>query len=142
MQLRSTTNSFLMISRLLVIGSILFTAYAGFEVIHARWLPRLEVAPVIDFGTRKTGEIVDVPVTVTNTGGGSLRVYSLKATCGCATVDCGSMDQPIAPGTSAEALVKIKGDRKKGKLGVDILVNSNDPAIPNRAIRITGQFAP
>jgi len=129
-----------MLSRALLIGSLIFAAYVVINLIDVRSRPRLQVAPEFNFGNRKPGDLVTIPVKLENIGGGRLLIHSFKASCGCATVDFQSRDIPIPAGASAEAIVNIKGGRNGGKMSVEISINSNDAETPTRNIKFAGEF--
>ena len=66
---------------------------------------------VWDFGTIEQGTPQEHVFTFTNTGESDLIIVDAKASCGC-TVPSIPKNEPIAPGDSAEMLVKFNGNGK------------------------------
>ena len=64
-----------------------------------------------DFGTINEGEVVETVFTFTNTGKSDLIILNARGSCGC-TVPQYPKDQPIAPGDSAEVIVKFDSNNK------------------------------
>lgn len=132
----------LAISRAAVIAGVVFFVFCLFSVINARSVPRLSVgaSPKLNFGSRKSGEQVFVPVKLTNVGGGELVVQSAKSSCGCTTVDCPTFGRPIASAASADMVVKVSGAGITGSFSVAISIRSNDPISPDHVVYIEGVF--
>lgn len=69
---------------------------------------------VIDFGTKKMGEIVNITFTCTNTGNKLLYLFDVRPGCGCTLVDY--TKQPIAPGDQGK--IEAKFDTNKSHPGI------------------------
>ena len=64
-----------------------------------------------DFGTINEGDVVETVFTITNTGTSDLIILTARGSCGCTVPDY-PKDQPIAPGNSAEVIVKFDSNNK------------------------------
>ena len=64
-----------------------------------------------DFGTINEGDVVETVFTITNTGTSDLIILNARGSCGCTVPDY-PKDQPIAPGNSAEVIVKFDSNNK------------------------------
>lgn len=79
---------------------------------------------VVNFGTKKMGDIVDVTFNCTNTGNKSLYLYDVRPGCGCTLVDYSKA--PIKPGDHGK--IEAKLDTKKthaGEVHKVVFVHSN-----------------
>lgn len=83
--------------------------------------------PVYDFGTRKTGEMVDYVYTFTNTGSEPLVISNAKGSCGCTVPEWPK--EPIPAGGKGEIKVRFDGKGKTGSQSknVTITANTNPP---------------
>lgn len=68
---------------------------------------------VVNFGTKKMGDIVDVTFNCTNTGNKLLYLYDVRPGCGCTLVDYSK--EPIKPGEQGK--IEAKLDTKKTRVG-------------------------
>jgi len=79
---------------------------------------------VIDFGTRKMGDVVNVTFLCTNTGNKPLYLFDVRPGCGCTLVDY--TKQPIQPGNQGK--IEAKFDTNKSHPGTvhkNVYVHSN-----------------
>lgn len=83
--------------------------------------------PVYDFGTRKTGEMVEYVYTFTNTGSEPLVISNAKGSCGCTVPEWPK--EPIPAGANGEIKVRFDGKGKTGSQSknVTITANTNPP---------------
>lgn len=88
--------------------------------------PRIEVAsPEYDFGKITDGDIVSHTFQFSNVGNDTLRIYDVRASCGCTAALLS--EQVIAPGKSGEVKTTFNSKGKVGRIKKTIYVNSNDP---------------
>ncbi|WP_224483698.1 DUF1573 domain-containing protein [Robertkochia aurantiaca] len=77
-----------------------------------------------DFGNITQGTPVETTFTLTNTGEAPLIITNAKSSCGCTVPDY-PKDTPIAPGESAEILVKFNGSgRNQVQKTVTLMTNT------------------
>jgi hypothetical protein len=79
---------------------------------------------VIDFGTRKMGDIVNIIFVCTNTGDRPLYLSEVRPGCGCTLVDY--TKQPIKPGEQGK--IEAKFDTNKSRPGTvhkNVYVHTN-----------------
>jgi hypothetical protein len=83
----------------------------------------------IDFGAKKTGEIVNLTFVCINTGNKPLYLFEVHPSCGCTLVDYSKA--PIAPGQQGK--IDAQFDTKKSHSPevhktIFVRTNSNDPS--------------
>ena len=92
---------------------------------------------VYEFGTVLEGVVVTHTFVLTNNGGGTLAISSVRTSCGCTTTDLAKKD--LAPGESVNLDAVFDtvgyGGRTITKM---IYVESNDPAAPKFVLQIKG----
>lgn len=76
-----------------------------------------------DFGTINEGDVVEHKFAFTNTGKSPLVIVSAKGSCGC-TVPEWPKD-PIAPGATAEMLVKFNSNGKPNQQNKQVTITAN-----------------
>jgi hypothetical protein len=96
------------------------------------------VDPAAFEGEGVQGDQLDLPVQVTNRGTGTLAV-SVEGDCGCIVPE---QADPVAPGMSG--LVKVRFDTREltGPVERQIILFTNDPEMPARAIPVRAKIAP
>lgn len=105
-------------------------------------LPALAAAQVIhvdpkswDFGAMKQMETRTFTATITNKGGGLLKIGEVEADCGCTVPELQIKELP--PGQSAPLKVEFNSKRFVGKVYKTVKIYSNDPSAPVTDIMIT-----
>jgi hypothetical protein len=98
-------------------------------------LPRLKIdQDQIDLGTiRQADGVVKAHYSLTNEGGGDLKIYSTFSSCGCTTAPL--KDKTLRPGQTVELITSYDPNYFKGILGLGeiekrITIISNDPVNP------------
>jgi uncharacterized protein DUF1573 len=79
---------------------------------------------VVDFGTKKMGDIVNITFRCTNTGNKPLYLFNVRPGCGCTLVDY--TKQPIEPGEQGK--IEARFDTNKSHPGTvhkNVFVRSN-----------------
>jgi len=87
-----------------------------------------------DFGRVKQGENPVHTFMVSNQGTGELNINRVRASCGC--VQTTISDTLLSPGESAELKALFSTSDYEGKLEKIIYINSNDPDIPEKRIKV------
>jgi hypothetical protein len=89
---------------------------------------------VIDMGNMKSGEIKNLPITISNTGKTPLLIRRIESDCSCALLKLKT--RAIAPGESLKVYVKFDALFKEGNQTKIISVYTNDPNMPIQAIQV------
>src|SRR5262249_38021860 len=109
-------------------------------------VPVLAVTPAsLDFGSVATGTRSTLPVTLTNSGAGTLTVTSLVLSDTTNyTIDpnfgpnpCGSLT-PVVPGQGSCTIGIVFNPATDGTFNGTLTVNSDDPKIPTFVLPVTG----
>jgi hypothetical protein len=102
----------------------------------------ISVTPThIEFGNMKQMESRDAEVTVTNQGGGLLRINEVDADCGCTIPTLAK--QELAPGESTVIAINFNSKKFSGDIIKMVHVYSNDPTNPVVDVMLTANvFAP
>ncbi len=79
-----------------------------------------------DFGTINEGDVVEHKFSFTNTGKAPLVIVSAKGSCGCTVPEWPK--EPIAPGASAEMLVKFNSNGKPNLQNKQVTITANTEA--------------
>lgn len=90
---------------------------------------------VVDYGTINKGSERVRTFRVMNKGAMPLLVTNCSGSCGCTVPTCPR--EPILPGKSAEISVNYDTGRV-GPFEKQVNISSNDPANPNKVVRIKG----
>lgn len=93
------------------------------EVIPADVPVMTFVEEVYNFGTVKSGDVVEHVFTFTNTGTAPLVIEKAKSTCGCTVPQFPR--EPILPGESGEIAVKFNSKNKSGRQRKPINITAN-----------------
>jgi hypothetical protein len=78
-----------------------------------------------DFGTIKSGDVVDYTFKFTNTGDEPLIIKNAKGSCGCTVPQWPK--EPIAPGEGGEIEVEFKSKGKSGIQAKKVTIDANVP---------------
>lgn len=101
--------------------------------------PKIQFAtPVHDFGQIKGGEIVKYTYVFTNTGGATLEVSNVHASCGCTTA--GEWTRQVQPGQTGSIPIQFDSGNFSGQVGKSITVTCNDPSQPTVTLEIKGKI--
>jgi hypothetical protein len=95
---------------------------------------------VIDFGTKKMGDIVNITFVCTNTGDKALYLSEVRPGCGCTLVDY--TKQPIEPGEQGK--IEAKFDTNKSHPGTvhkNVYVHTNTFNKSTTYLGFTGTIA-
>jgi hypothetical protein len=96
---------------------------------------------VIDFGTKKMGEIVNVTFLCTNTGNKPLYLFDVRPGCGCTLVDY--TKQPIEPGEQGKIEAKFDTNKSHpGEVHKNIYVHTNTFNHTPMYLGFTGTIVP
>ena len=99
--------------------------------------PRMELSTdTWDFGEIYQWTNPKTEIAVKNTGNRDLRILDVKASCGC-TVAVIS-DRLIKPGSEGRLRIEFASYNFTGKIAKDVVLVTDDPASPNKVIRIHG----
>jgi len=79
-----------------------------------------------DFGVINEGDVVEHKFAFTNTGKAPLVIVSAKGSCGCTVPEWPK--EPIAPGASAEMLVKFNSNGKPNLQNKQVTITANTEA--------------
>jgi len=102
--------------------------------------PVMEFAEVEhDFGTINEGDIAEHTFSFTNTGKTPLVITNAKGSCGCTVPSYPK--QPIAPGATAELLVKFNSKGKPNKQQKTVTITANT-ATGKEKIKIKAMVTP
>lgn len=116
-------------------------ALLGLTVVSEMCLagPRITCAkPIHEFGILSNQETVKHTFTLRNNGNEDLYIRSVRAGCGCATLDLDH--ERIKPGTSARLAVEMSLKGRHGKQRRIIYIQSNDTKTPRCMLQITGEI--
>lgn len=95
---------------------------------------------VIDFGTKKMGDIVNITFLCTNTGNKPLYLFDVRPGCGCTLVDY--TKQPIKPGDQGKIEAKFDTNRAHpGTVHKAVYVHSNTSNHSPSYLSFTGTIA-
>lgn len=95
---------------------------------------------IVDFGTRKMGDIVNVTFLCTNTGDKPLYLFEVRPGCGCTLVDY--TKEPIQPGKQGK--IDARFDTNKAHPGTvhkSVYVHSNTSNNSPSYLTFTGTIA-
>ncbi len=90
----------------------------------------------IQFGNLKLNTEVTSKMKVTNTGDKPLILKSVVGSCGCTVPEYPT--SPIAPGKSADIVIKYSTGAVKGDFNKSVTITSNDPNTSRKIFRIKG----
>ena len=103
--------------------------------------PRLTLLETeIDFGERRTGELVEVEYRIRNQGTSPLRIHKIRASCGCTTPKIKELRIP--PGETAALPIGINLKGRVGPQQQRVNLYTNDPGSPLVTLRLTGHSVP
>jgi hypothetical protein len=92
---------------------------------------------VIDFGTKKMGDIVNITFLCTNTGDKPLYLYEVRPGCGCTLADY--TKQPIEPGEQGKIQARFDTNKSHpGTVHKNIFVRSNASNNPPAYLGFSG----
>jgi hypothetical protein len=83
------------------------------------------------------GESVDISFKFINGGGGTLVIHDAVTSCGCTTAEYPS--HPLKAGESGTIKTIFHSKGHGGDNDISLLVKSNDPTVPVKALRIRGK---
>ncbi|MDR3668047.1 MAG: DUF1573 domain-containing protein [Ignavibacteriaceae bacterium] len=89
-----------------------------------------------DFGTISEGKVATHNYILLNTGGDSLRITDIHASCGCTAAKPDKNE--LAPGESINIKVDFNSTGKMGKQEKYVYVKTNDPNNPELKFKLTG----
>ena len=92
----------------------------------------------VDFGTVKSGAIVEKSFTIKNTGKSTLTVHSVKSTS--STVSCKIDKKELSIGESTKVTIVLSTKNTLGRQYKVINVISNDPSAPNLTFSLSGSI--
>ncbi len=89
--------------------------------------PRIQVreGTSLELGEIEEGTVIKKNLTLINAGTGTLRIDSVRATCGCTTAKLKT--KQLNPGDSTRVAITIKTDNFRGLLKKNVYLYSNDP---------------
>jgi cytochrome c biogenesis protein CcdA len=129
----------------IVIGFILLTLY--FSLVPLVTVAAHPSHPQIsilddywDFGEMYEGDIVTKSFAVKNTGGDVLEILGVNAGCRCSDLLVERVK--ISPGKKRKITLRFNSAGKSDHFYESIWVESNDPVIPSKTVRITGYIKP
>jgi len=129
-----------MVARYLVIVLCVTVACATARIAEEKAGPSLAVgAEEWSFGTVERGETAKGTISIGNTGSDTLSI-SLYSTCDCLATVPG--EAVIPPGRKHSIELIYMGDEIKDPVTKTIFIDSNDPANPRVAFRVTGTVTP
>lgn len=103
--------------------------------------PKLELsATEWDFGTLWEGDPVKTEFTVKNTGEGTLKLVSVRASCSCTAVK--PSKESLAPGETASVPVSVDSMKRKGPIDATVNIETNDPNQPIARFHVKGMIKP
>ena len=94
-------------------------------------------SPSVNFGVRKTGEIVSHTFTIENKGDEILRIQGIRASCGCTTPD--TRELTVSPGASAPLPVRINLTGRRGQQRQFVTLTTNDPENRKVSLELAGE---
>ena len=118
---------------LIITASLIISSPMLFAQPQIRIMPRT----VIDLGDRYSGEIVEHIVTIKNAGNDTLRIQSLKPSCGCTAALLKGNKKDIGPSDSAQLSLVFNTKDLIGGVTKSVEVQSNDTTNPNLKILIS-----
>jgi hypothetical protein len=83
------------------------------------------------------GESVDITFEFSNGGEGALVIHDAVTSCGCTTADYPS--DSLKPGEKGTIKTTFHSKGHAGDNDISLLVKSNDPTVPAKALRIRGK---
>lgn len=95
---------------------------------------------VINFGTIKKGDSIQLRYSFTNTGKTPLFIFQTQATCGCTITNFNK--KPIMPGKSGFITVLFKSGVQTGEINKNITVVANTKTRKNNRLVIRGVVKP
>lgn len=102
--------------------------------------PHLGIENTIhDFGSIKSGDVVDATFVLTNTGKTDLNIRKTKASCGCTVPQLSKTD--LKPGESVELKVTFNSAGRKGIQIKTVTIYTNDPSSPIQKVTIKAKVS-
>lgn len=102
--------------------------------------PKLTATPeVYDFGSAVDGDVVQYPVTLTNSGSSTLTISTVSYNCSCTSYSLPK--RSVAPGESVAMTVTFKTagySRYAQPVSQTLTINSNDPTRPQLPVVVRG----
>ncbi len=93
-----------------------------------------------DFGEAKGLDKIEHVFKFRNEGKADLKIDKVKSSCGCTAALASA--KVIPPGKEGEIKATFKFGKRRGKQTKHIYVNSNDPAVPNEKLTLSGIIIP
>jgi hypothetical protein len=95
---------------------------------------------IFNYKTVHQGEIIQHPITVTNTGKSDLKILAVKTSCSCIGAHAEKMK--LAPGESTIIQATFNSTGKSGKDTHELIIYSNDPFLTKVQMDVTGETIP
>ncbi len=100
--------------------------------------PQVQVdAPEVNFGTLQQNEKFEHNFVLTNSGGSTLYIRKIKASCGCTAVQ--PEKKEIEPGESVKIKTVFNSAGKRGNQNKNVTVITNDPKRSSLILRVKGE---
>jgi Protein of unknown function (DUF1573) len=117
-----------------IVSTCLMLSLSG---VHAQSSARKAPKLIVDTMTTELGEIYSGQVkhfsfTIKNGGNDTLKIFSLKPSCGCTTVKAAKPF--LLPGQTDNAAIDFNTAGMRGRVVKNITIESNDPRVPHRTI--------
>lgn len=98
---------------------------------------KINVTPAsIDFGTQKTGELVEADISISNGGSSALNITSVALT-GSNDFSLSTNCSTLSAGSSCKAVVGFKPTSTGAKNAI-LVINSDDPVLPTYNVQLSG----
>lgn len=130
---------------LMLLTLVFLAACGGGAAAVDEGAPRIALeTATLELGEMPNGEIATREVAVRNDGDAPLVVASVTTSCGCTTAVLEPMT--IAPGASGVLRVSFDsgahGPDLRGPLSREVMLGSNDPAVPEARLTLTAMILP
>lgn len=99
---------------------------------------KLSFSPQAFEGSGIQGDVMDLPITLTNSGPGKLTINAI-GDCGCVVPESGD---PVAPGKTGALKLRLETREFYGPLERNVILFSNDPNLPMSVIPIHMKLTP
>lgn len=93
-----------------------------------------------DFGSARSGTVVEHTFVLENVGGGILEIASVRTSCGCTASEVGNAEIPGGEQTTLKVFLDLAG--RSGPQTQRITVRSNDRTQPHYTLTLRGEAVP
>jgi Protein of unknown function (DUF1573) len=99
---------------------------------------KLIYSPQAFEGSGIQGDVMDLPISLTNSGPGTLTINAI-GDCGCVVPESG---EPVSPGKTGQLKLRLETKEFYGPLERNVILFSNDPNLPMSVIPIHMKLTP